>query len=146
MVSLGFTAGCSVPFLVLCPCWVMSLPIASGNATQTQVTCCLHVWPKFCADILYLSASTVGSWWSQWGVIAASHCYSWWKWWSLTLWVTVMRLWLQTSSLVSFGFAAIDTTPTLEVFFCILICSLVDMLPTLLFVIFLGRLGGLVHK
>ncbi len=44
---------------------------------------------------LLFSMPTVDSWWSQWGVIAARHCYSqsWWGWWSHTLWVTVIRLW-----------------------------------------------------
>ncbi len=36
--------------------------------------------------VIYVSIPTVASWWSQWGVIAASHCHSWCRWWSDTLW------------------------------------------------------------
>jgi hypothetical protein len=29
---------------------------------------------------LGLSTPTIGSWWSQWGIMAASHCHSVWRW------------------------------------------------------------------
>jgi hypothetical protein len=29
--------------------------------------------------IMFWSTPSVRSWWSQWGDMAASHCYSWWK-------------------------------------------------------------------
>jgi hypothetical protein len=39
--------------------------------------------------LICLSIPTVGSWWSQWVVMAACCCYSWWRWWLLTLlWAT----------------------------------------------------------
>jgi hypothetical protein len=28
--------------------------------------------------------------------MAARHCRSWWRWWSITLWATLMRLWLHS--------------------------------------------------
>lgn len=41
---------------------------------------------------MYLSTSTIGSWWSQW-VDTAAHClYLWWRWKCDTLWVTFGRL------------------------------------------------------
>jgi hypothetical protein len=63
----------------------------SGNATETQdaefyIKCCL----KF-GQIIILCTSSVGSWWIQLGVIAASRYYPWWK---DALLVTFMRrLW-----------------------------------------------------
>ncbi len=46
-----------------------------------------------------------GSWWSQWGVMAARHfCHSWCKWWSDTLWAALPRLWLHLLFLCFFGF------------------------------------------
>jgi hypothetical protein len=42
--------------------------------------------------IIYLSAPTIGSWWSQQVIMAARHCSSWWRWWSDTLWATLIRL------------------------------------------------------
>jgi hypothetical protein len=30
--------------------------------------------------------------------MAACHCRSWWRWWSVTLWATLMRLWLHSLS------------------------------------------------
>jgi hypothetical protein len=35
---------------------------------------------------------------SQWVVIGASHCCSWWRSWFDTLWTTLIRLWLNSSS------------------------------------------------
>ncbi len=29
--------------------------------------------------IVYSCIDIIGSWWSQWGVMAASHCHSWWR-------------------------------------------------------------------
>ncbi len=46
--------------------------------------------------IINISTPTVRSWWSQWGVMAAHHCYSWGRWWSDTLWATFRRLWLHS--------------------------------------------------
>jgi hypothetical protein len=40
-----------------------------------------------------ISTLIVGSWWSQWGVIAAHQCYPSWGWWFDSLWVTLVRLW-----------------------------------------------------
>ncbi len=37
------------------------------------------------------SAPTIGSWWSQWVVRPAHHCFLLWRWWSDTLWVTLIR-------------------------------------------------------
>jgi hypothetical protein len=38
----------------------------------------------FCSYIgpIVLYISTVRTWWRQWVVMAADHCYSWWRWWS----------------------------------------------------------------
>jgi hypothetical protein len=47
---------------------------------------------------MYLFTSTIRSWWSEW-VVRAAHCfYAWWRWRSDTLWVTPIRLWLDSSS------------------------------------------------
>jgi len=37
--------------------------------------------------VMFSSAPTLGSWWMQWVVIAASHCHTSWRWWSAALWV-----------------------------------------------------------
>ncbi len=68
---------------------------------------CIMACPSFWEDyymLIYthfidlLSTPTVGSWWTQWVVMAAYHCCLWWRWWSVTLWVTLMRLWLHSLS------------------------------------------------
>jgi hypothetical protein len=58
----------------------------------TVFSCCCNMilyifcffWPVFCSDIglIVLYISTFRTWWRQWVVMAADHCYSWWRWWS----------------------------------------------------------------
>ncbi len=48
--------------------------------------------------IIYLSTPTVRSWWIQWVVMAACHCYSWWGWCFDALWSILIRLWLHSLS------------------------------------------------
>lgn len=43
--------------------------------------------------IVILSTATVGSWWSQWVVMAIVYGYSWWRWRFSLEWVTHIRLW-----------------------------------------------------
>ncbi len=51
------------------------LPIASGKQKlRLQTFVWLFAW-NFGQIILYLSTTTVGSWWSWWGVMVASLCY-----------------------------------------------------------------------
>lgn len=45
------------------------------------------------AILTYLHPLLAKSWWSQWAVLAAGHCYSWWSWWSNILWLTLQRWW-----------------------------------------------------
>ncbi len=52
--------------------------------------CIILVCTKFRVDLL----CTVGSWWSQWVVMATHHCYWWWRMVSDILWATLIRLWL----------------------------------------------------
>jgi hypothetical protein len=59
---------------------------------------CMMVCPSFWEDYYMLIYTTVGSWWTQWVVMAACHCRSWWRWRSLTLWVTLIMLWLHSLS------------------------------------------------
>jgi hypothetical protein len=59
---------------------------------------CIVFAPDLVWSITYLSTPTVMSWWSQWVVMAVHHCYSWWRGWSDTLWVTLIRLRLQSLS------------------------------------------------
>ncbi len=49
--------------------------------------------PEVVGGFVYLSVPTVGTWWSQLGVMATCHCYFQW-WWSEILWVTLIGLWL----------------------------------------------------
>ncbi len=75
------------------------------NVTETQdADVCMMVCLKCLVDLLFLSTPTIGSLWTQWAVMAASHCYSWWRWWSDTLLVTLIRLWPRHSCHMSFGF------------------------------------------
>jgi hypothetical protein len=46
--------------------------------------------PKVFGFIIVLIYTLVRSWWSQFRVMAARHCYSWWRWWSNTMWVTLI--------------------------------------------------------
>jgi hypothetical protein len=48
--------------------------------------------------IIYLSTPTVRSWWIQWVVMAACHCYYWWGWCFDALWAILIRLWLHSLS------------------------------------------------
>ncbi len=54
---------------------------------------CVMVCADFGLIIMYSFTPTVRSWWSQWVIMAACHCYLWWRWWSDTLWVVLIRLW-----------------------------------------------------
>jgi hypothetical protein len=55
--------------------------------------CLYNGCPKFWVDYHVLNLDPpFRSWWNQWVVIAAHHCYSWWRWWSDTLWVTLIGL------------------------------------------------------
>ncbi len=79
----------------------MSLPVAFRHVTETQdADIVYHCLPKALSRLLeHSSTPTIRSWWNQWIVMAAHHCYSlWWMWkqWSYTLWVTLMRLWLRS--------------------------------------------------
>jgi hypothetical protein len=64
-------------FLIFC-LLLLSLAVASGNMTETLETeDSITVCPIFWQNTMYISTPTVRSWWSQWGVMAASHCNSW---------------------------------------------------------------------
>jgi hypothetical protein len=56
----------------------LSLSIVSRNVTETQDADFIswYAW-YFGQIVLYLPTPTVGSWWSQWLVMAVHHCYSW---------------------------------------------------------------------
>jgi hypothetical protein len=43
---------------------------------------CTVFCPNFGLVIIYLSTTTVRSWWNQWLSIVAYHSNSWWRWWS----------------------------------------------------------------
>jgi hypothetical protein len=43
---------------------------------------CTVFCPNFGLVIIYLSTSTLRSWWNQWLSIVACHSNSWWRWWS----------------------------------------------------------------
>lgn len=78
-----------------CNCTIVGavIPVASGNMTGTQDTAVVYLLLKFWADTLYLSSHTIWCWWSQLGVLVASHCNSKFMVKSDTLWVMLMRLW-----------------------------------------------------
>ncbi len=75
---------------------------AYGFILLFRYVICLHHICKFLnltlttvANVTLVSlfvTPTIGSWWSQWGVIVACHFYSWWKVMLITLWVTLVRL------------------------------------------------------
>ncbi len=56
---------------------------------------CSFIFLSVCSGqiIMYLlSIPTIGSWWSQWVVMAVHHCYLWARWWSDTLGVTLHKV------------------------------------------------------
>jgi hypothetical protein len=55
---------------------------------------CIMVHPDLGRLLYTQSTPTIRSWWSQWVVMAACHCYLWCRWWSDTLWATLIRFWL----------------------------------------------------
>ncbi len=59
---------------------------------------CIMVCPSFGKIIICLYTPIVGSWWTQRVVMAACHYHLWWRWWFVTLWATLMRLWLHSLS------------------------------------------------
>lgn len=77
----------------------LTLPVASGKCGNHSVHWFLHnlheLWADYC---IYISTTTVRSWWSQWRVMAANYCYSWWRWWPDALWFTLTTLWLHLFS------------------------------------------------
>ncbi len=76
-----------------------TLPVASGNLTETQDADFVEWFAWHLGQIfILLSTPTVRSWRSQWVVRPAHHCFLWWRWWSDTLWVTLVRLWLHLLS------------------------------------------------
>ncbi len=76
--------------------WVFPLLPERQQKLRTQIV--YNGLPKFWQIIICLSTLTVGSWWTQSVVMAARHCRLWWRWWSVTLWATLMRLWLHSLS------------------------------------------------
>jgi len=89
----------------------LSLWLAFGNVAEPQgADFHIIVFQKIWADYIYTyiyTAIFVRSWWSEWGVVAATHCHSWWRWWANTLWVTLTRVVTTTLSYqyVNFGLA-----------------------------------------
>jgi hypothetical protein len=95
----------------------------------------MHVFCMFvCSQILgfflstYLYPALGADEVSQWGVIAASHCWSWWRRWSDASLLMLTRLWLQLflSSLFWFWLELTQQLP----FMCLLwsfLCNLVDV-------------------
>jgi hypothetical protein len=57
------------------------------------------------------TAIFVRSWWSEWGVAAATHCHSWWRWWANTLWVTLTRV---VTTTLSYQYANIGLAGTVK--------------------------------
>ncbi len=56
---------------------------------------CSFIFLSVCSGqiIMYLlSIPTIGSWWSQWVVMAVHHCYLWPRWWSDTLGGTLHKV------------------------------------------------------
>jgi hypothetical protein len=56
---------------------------------------CSFIFLSVCSGqiIMYLlSIPTIGSWWSQWVVMAVHHCYLWARWWCDTLGVTLHKV------------------------------------------------------
>jgi hypothetical protein len=62
--------------------------------------------------VMFSSAPTLGIWWMQWVVIAASHYHTSWRWWSAALWVMLAmsptRLWPHSFLLFLLGFGKPD--------------------------------------
>ncbi len=67
---------------------------------RTQIFVYLFTLSFFSRFVMYSSAPTVGSWWSQRGEMTASCSHPWWSWWSDTLWVTLPTLWLHSFLIV----------------------------------------------
>jgi hypothetical protein len=82
------------------------------NVTNSGHRFFCRMFPNLLAQIImYLCATTLGSWWSQWGVIRASHCHSSWRGWlSGTLWAILTRLWLHS---FLFCFSGLPRTHTI---------------------------------
>ncbi len=85
------------PELVLKISVITESSVASKNVMDTQDADFLWLFAlkfkaiaclKLCVIFKTLSRPTTGSWWSQWGVMAARSCYSWWSWSCDTLWDT----------------------------------------------------------
>jgi len=76
--------------------WVFPLLLEMWHELRMQIL--YHCLLRFGWIKMYLSKPTIGSWWSQWVVMAACHCYLWWTWWSDTLWATLIRSWLHPLS------------------------------------------------
>ncbi len=53
--------------------------------------------------------------------MAARHCHSWWRWWSVTLWATLMRLWLHSLSCY------------LQLLLWRFLCNFIDLLDVIMF-------------
>jgi hypothetical protein len=88
----------TVSFIVYVPGVVANIMTESSHCfckcdTNSGCRSLYNSLPKFGLVIIYLCKPTVGSWWSQWGVMAARQWYSSWRWWFDTLWVTLIRLW-----------------------------------------------------
>jgi hypothetical protein len=89
----------------------LSLWLTFGNVAEPQgadfhIIVFLKIWADYIYTYIY-TAIFVRSWWSEWGVVAATHCHSWWRWWANTLWVTLTRIVTTTLSYqyVNFGLA-----------------------------------------
>jgi len=89
----------------------LSLWLAFGNVAEPQgadfhIIVFLKIWADYIYTYIY-TAIFVRSCWSEWGVVAATHCHSWWRWWANTLWVTLTRVVTTTLSYqyVNFGLA-----------------------------------------
>lgn len=52
----------------------LSLPVASGNGTETHDTNFLYFFARFFVQIIVYRHVPTGC--SQWGVMTGSHCYS----------------------------------------------------------------------
>jgi len=89
----------------------LGLWVAFGNVVEPQdadfhIIVFLKIWADYIYTYMY-TAKFVRGWWSEWGVVAATHCHSWWRWWASTLWVTLTRVVTTTLSYqyVNFGLA-----------------------------------------
>jgi hypothetical protein len=120
----------TVCFIVYVPGVVVNIMTESSHCfwkcdTNSGCRSLYNSLPKFGLVIIYLCKPTVGSWWSQWAVMAARQWYSWWRWWFDTLWVTLIRLWPH-SWCVDLVFSGIDLTATFGLLLWTFPCSLRD--------------------